>query len=214
MELCRRLLLVGLLLSPVAACSVGEKGSGTITTESRSVTGFSEVEVHGVIHLDLTLGAPHAVLLTGDDNLLPLVETKVVGDKLVIRSTRSISPSAPLVAKIEAPDVTLVGGSGAADLRVSNVDNGELALELSGAGKMQAEGKTSKLRLRVSGAGSADAQKMMADEVVVDVSGAATVDVGSPKTLAVEISGAGTVRYSGDPTIEKDISGAGSVKSR
>lgn len=213
MKLCRRLLLIGLLVAPIAACG-GEKGSGTITTETRSVSGFTEVEVQGVIHLDLRLGSSHAVALTGDDNLLPLVETEVVGDKLIIKSKRSINPSKPLVAKVEAPNVTLVEGSGAADLTVSNVDNEELALELSGAGKMKAVGKTGKLRVRVSGAGSADAQKMAADDIVVDVSGAATVEVGSPKTLAVEISGAGSVRYSGDPAIEKQISGAGSVEKR
>ncbi len=208
----RRWMLAGVLLTSIVGC--GENGSGAITTESRSVSGFSEVEVRGVIHLELTLGGAQTLSLTGDDNLLPLIETEVVGDKLIIKSTRNISPSAPLVAKVEAPDVTLVEGSGAADLRISHVDNRELAVELSGVGKLHVEGKTEKLRLRVSGAGSANAQQLAAADIVVDVSGAGTVDVGAPKKLAVEISGAGTVRYEGDPTIEKNLSGAATVMKR
>jgi hypothetical protein len=206
------ILIVAFALTGLACTGVA--GSGTAATDKRSVGAFSEVEVQGVIELELTLGAPHSVELSGDDNLLALLETVVEGDRLIIRSTESMRPKLPLIAKVAAPNVSLARGSGATKLRVDGVDNDELKLELSGAGKAQAKGKTKALTIDVSGAGNVDTKALAAASVKVNVSGAGEIDLSEPDELNVDISGAGNVRYGGSPKITKNISGAGGLTKR
>jgi len=208
----RRGVLALLLTAPLVAC--GEKGSGTISAEARPVAEFTEVSVSGVIELQLSMGATYSLELSGDDNLLPLVETTIDGANLIIRTTENVNPTEPLVAKVTAVDVTHVRGSGVANLNVNGVDNKAFAISISGAGQAKASGTTESLTVRVSGAGKVDTQAVAAERVDVKVSGAGTVDVSSPDELKAEISGAGKVRYSGDPKVSSDISGAGSVTMR
>jgi len=213
----RKTLLWTIVLVAVAltglACT-GVAGSGTVKSESRSVGGFTEVEVHGVIELQLDVGSAHSVELSGDDNLLPLVETVVEGDRLIIRSTKSMRPKQPLVAKVTAPDVTEVEGSGASKLRITGVDNAALTVKLSGAGTGEVAGKTEAFTADLSGAGTIDAEKLATKSVTVDVSGAGKIDLAEPDELKVDISGAGTVRYGGKPKISQSISGAGKLVKR
>ncbi len=206
------LLLVLIALSGLACTGVA--GSGTAARDTRSVGAFTEVEVHGVIELQLELGPAHGVELSGDDNLLSLVEAVVEGDRLVIRSTRSMRPDLPLVAKVTAPDVSVVRGSGASKLGIAGVDNRELKVELSGAGTAEVAGKTETFSVELSGAGTVDADKLTVQSVEVDVSGAGSVSLAEPEELTVDISGAGTVRYGGSPKITKSISGAGQLDKR
>lgn len=212
----RNLVIVVVVLSLVAlffGCQ-GVDGSGNAGSEARSPGSFDAVQVSGVIQLELTLGSAHGVELSGDDNLLPLVETSIEGGTLVIKTTRPVDPELPLLARVTAPDVRKVSGSGATKLHVSGVNNAELELELSGAGHIEAQGATKKVRIEISGAGDADATKLSAERVDVDVSGAGKVAVAEPKELDVDISGAGHVSYAGSPAITQSISGAGRLVKR
>jgi hypothetical protein len=197
-----------------AAGCFGKKGSGNAATETRAVGAFSEVEVRGSVTLEVSMGEAHRLELSGDDNLLPLVETTIEGSRLVIRPKQDVNPELPLVARVTTPDLKLVKGSGATEVSVRDVDNQALEVELSGAGKMAVAGKTGELTLRVSGAGSVDAKDAVAEKIAVHVSGAGSVEVGAPKELKVDVSGAGSVSYDGSPTITKHISGSGSVDKR
>jgi hypothetical protein len=209
----RSLLILLLLLAGLAGCS-GVEGSGTPATDTRTVSSFSEIEVHGVVRLELVAGKSPTLELTGDDNLLPLVETKVDGARLIVRNTETVRPELPLVVKVTAEDVSKVVAHGAVEVDASGLDNDAFELSLHGAADAKLAGKTKKLSLRVSGAAEIDAKGMSADRAEVNVSGAGDVHVAEPSELDVEISGAGSVSYGGDPKISKSISGAGSLDKR
>lgn len=53
-------------------------GSGTARTESRAVSGFQAVALAGAMTLVLRQGALEALELRGDDNLLPIIQARVV----------------------------------------------------------------------------------------------------------------------------------------
>ena len=65
----------------------GEKGSGKIVTEKRSLSGFKGVDVGGVFQVEITAGKEFAVEVETDDNLLPLIKTEVNNGVLEIEST-------------------------------------------------------------------------------------------------------------------------------
>ncbi len=53
-------------------------GSGKLQTEARNVTGFQAIATHGSVKLVLRQGAREGLELHADDNILPLIETRVV----------------------------------------------------------------------------------------------------------------------------------------
>jgi len=211
----RALFFLATLLCGVAlfACT-GEPGSGTAAEDTRTVSEFDEVVVSGALQLELSLGKKPALKLSGDDNLLPLIETKVEGSKLTVSSKKNLDPKLPLRLELSAKNVKRVALSGAGKINVEGVDNDALAIELSGAGDVLLKGKTKKLKIGFSGAGKADATGLSASSVSVSISGAGKVELGEPKELDVKISGAGKVRYDGNPKISQKISGAGKLVKR
>ena len=53
------------------------KGSGTVIIENRKLSEFHSVEVVGSIDVTITSGDNYVCNISGDDNIVPLVETIV-----------------------------------------------------------------------------------------------------------------------------------------
>jgi hypothetical protein len=208
----RSLLLLCALCLFVVGCGV--RGSGSAATESRAASGFTEVEVQGIIELRLTLGAKPSIELSGDDNILPLIETKVVGKKLIISSKESISPSLPLLARVGAIDIARVTVNGASRATVEGIDNDSFTFDINGSSNATAKGQTKSFAAEVNGASSINAEALAMDKATIDINGAGHIDVSSPAELDVSISGAAKVTYAGDAKITKHISGAGVLAKR
>ena len=87
-------------------------------------------------------------------------------------------------------------------------------VELSGTRDATLEGTVDELVLRLSGATKVDARKLTARAVVLDASGASSIELGSPATLDAKASGSTRVRYEGSPAITRDVSGSSSIEAR
>jgi len=192
----------------------GVPGSGVAKTETRDVGTFDEVEFVGAGRLEITVGKPSPLTITGDDNLLPLIRTTVRGTRLKIEPEKSINPKTSLVFKVNAADVKLLDCSGATKAIVTGVKNEAFKIDLSGAGLIKATGRTGRFELSLSGAGNVEADDLVAREVIADLSGAGKADVHATEKLKASVSGAGVVRYKGDPKVEQSVSGVGSVKKK
>lgn len=189
-------------------------GSGKEARETREVDNFTQLELLGVGRFEVTIGNLRPLEISGDDNILPLIETKVTDGKLVIRTMRSIRPVQPLLIKATASDLTAIMLSGAGEIAVTGIANDNLHAEVSGAGEVTLSGQTSNLVLTLPGVGSVDARELVAKAVTVDMSGAGRTDVSPVVSLHVTITGAATVTYSGEPTITQKITGVGKLKRR
>ena len=76
------LTLTALLLS---ACGIDVvTGSGHLATETRSVSGFDQVELAIRGELIITQGDQESLEIEAEDNLLDYIETTTYGDTLVI----------------------------------------------------------------------------------------------------------------------------------
>jgi hypothetical protein len=206
--------LGAMFLLGFALAGCGVAGSGTTTSDTRSVGSFSQIEVHGIIELSADQGGAPSLTISGDDNIVPLVTTTVIGNKLVIQTTGSIRPDLPLVARVTGVSLERAIVHGASKAHVENIDNDAFTLEIHGASSAELAGKTKKLVLEVRGAGSVDAKALAADAVTVDISGAGNADIAAPSELDARISGAGNVSYDGTPTLKQTISGAGKLHKR
>jgi hypothetical protein len=189
-------------------------GSGKEARETREISNFTQLELLGVGRVEVTIGNLRSLEISGDDNILPLIETKVTDGRLVIRTMRSIRPVQPLLIEATASDLTAIMLSGTGEIAVTGIANDNLHAKLTGAGEVTFSGQTSNLAITLTGVGSVDARELVAKAVTVDMSGAGRIDVSPVISLHGTITGAGTVTYSGEPTITQKITGVGKLKRR
>lgn len=191
-----------------------EKGSGKIATEQRDVKGFKGVDVGGAFLVEITAQSDFSVEIETDDNLLPLIKTKVNDGVLQIETEGRISPTEQVKIRISAPDIERLDVSGAANLTLKSVKNANLSVESSGASKIKLTGETAKFTLESSGASKVDADDLKTVSTNIDASGASRIEVNVSGDLTVDASGASHIVYSGKPSIHQKTSGASGVTEK
>jgi len=207
------LLVVALLMAGCPALN-GVPGSGHAATETRAVGEFSRVELSGAADVETSIGPVQSVEVTLDDNLLPLIETKVDSGTLRINSTKNYNTSLGLKVKIVAPSFEGFTVSGAANLHAVGLAGKTFSLNISGAGNADLQGSVDALEVHVSGAAKIRTFGLTAKQVKIDLSGAGNAQVTATESLDATVSGAGYVQYRGHPTkVTQNVSGAGSVEA-
>lgn len=189
----------------------GEKGSGNIITQDRDLRDFSAVEVGGVFQVEIVAQKDFSVQIEGDDNLLPLVETTVENGRLEISTTKRIKASKPIIVRISAPNIEELQASGASKVKIADLKNSALRVDMSGASKADLSGETSELTIDVSGASNVEAEGLNAVTASIEASGASKVAVAVSQDLKSEASGASKITYVGSPTVSKSTSGASKI---
>jgi hypothetical protein len=215
----RRLLISCLVLSSVLAAGCFGPvvtGSGKVITEPRNVSGFSAVSLDGSGRLVIEQTGSESLAITGDDNLLPYIESNVSGKTLTLgeKSGTNISPSKDIVFKltVKSLDNSDISGSGAAD--VKGVQGHALKIDISGSGEVSAEGAEDELNVGISGSGRYRGDTLRTKQARVDISGSGSALLAVSEKLDANVSGSGSIEYVGDPQIHQDISGSGSVRKR
>lgn len=231
----RALIVIGFLVSALLLAGVActtQQGSGTVTTESRDVQGFTQVQFEGLGTVLISQGDHESLEIEAEDNITPQIRTKVEDQTLKIDfRTMTLHPTEPIILRLTVKDLKALDLSGSADVRVSNLNTNQLALTIngsgtvkldglrvdvlkttvSGAGRINASGSATTQEIDITGAGeylAGDLQSKVAD---VDVTGAGKATVRVSDELNVHITGAGSVGYYGNPRVTQDISGAGMV---
>jgi hypothetical protein len=206
------LVLLGALT--LGGCSL--KGSGTPMTEERELEAFDEIELGGVFTLVVHVapGTTQKVVVSGDDNIVPEILTKVSGGELDLSIDHwMVRPDQPLEVEVWVASLTKIEASGASKIEVTGLHGENFELELSGASHSTLAGVVDRFELDSSGASKLDAKALQAKTVDVELSGAGDAEVWASETLDAEVSGAGKVRYWGEPaTVNRDVSGSGSVE--
>jgi len=198
----------------LAGCNVlnAEPGNGKAARQTRQVVPFHEVELSGSLVGDISIGPTQSVEITGDENLLPLVETEVRDGALRVHTTKNVRPKLEIAVHVVVPAVDAVSLSGSCTAKVQGQGD-KLALSLSGSGAITASGKVGELSIHGSGSSKVAAAALAAERVRVSISGSGEAEVTAATALDVEISGSGTVRYHGHPKVTKSVSGSGSVEA-
>jgi hypothetical protein len=213
----------------------GERGSGNIVTETRTVTTFTAIEVNYPAQVFITQGARESVKVEADDNFLPGLQTVVRGNRLEIfykvDSGKRINPTKPVKVTIVVKDLREVdfesagelsidglktdgldiSVSGAGNLKLNSITTKDLSVDLSGAGSTTASGTADNLNVVISGFGSFTGKDLHSQAADVNLSGAGSATVWVDDELDATISGAGSVNYYGSPNVTKQISGVGNV---
>lgn len=201
-----------LTCSGCAVLQPGIPGSGILQTEVRPATPFDQIEVGGISNVQVIVGEQPSVTVATDDNLLAHVETTVTDGTLKVRTRGAIHPRSGLNVHVTVPQLNSLRVSGAGEVQAHGISGDAVEMTISGAGSLTADGSVRHLRARVSGAGSADLQDLIAQSANVGVSGAGDAKVHALEALTANASGAGDITCYGNPLhVDKRVSGAGDV---
>lgn len=209
-------------------------GDGNVTREQRTVSGFTGVETHGSIDIEVTQG-DYNVKVESDQNIIPYILTEVVNGRLQVRfkdGFNSFSYTRAIVY-VAAPTLNafeihgsgningkgMINGNDPAEIEVSGSGNVTLALhcpglttETHGSGDISLAGETKDLSAGISGSGNVHAFDLKAENVKTTTHGSGDIETSASAKLDAEIYGSGNVTYKGSPQINTESHGSGSVR--
>ena len=209
-------------------------GSGVTMTETRPASGVRSVSLGVHARVELRQDGAEGLTITGDDNIVPLIETVVDNGALKIRWAGKGSYSASyqkleIVVTAKSIDGLTVGGSGkihaaqlaAGDLRatiagsgginIDQLDAKTLRVNIAGSGDLAAAGRVDQLDVTVAGSGDLKAPKLESRTAKVSIMGSGDATVWATETLNATVAGSGDVKYFGKPHVSRTVAGSGSV---
>jgi hypothetical protein len=210
-------------------------GKGDLRTETRNIGNFSGIDSRLSGNVSYAQGNEYKIELTAQQNVLDVIETPVIDNKVVIRFKNDVRVRShePITVKVTAPSISSIGLSGSGNVTaLSPITGNALYFKLSGSGNLSlpsvtttmleatisgsgniyiGSGNTITESLWISGSGNIDAQNVAAKSAITNTSGSGTIKLNASDTLKATISGSGSVFYSGNPIINTSISGSGRV---
>jgi hypothetical protein len=213
-------------------------GSGRVSTERRAASGFDRLSISGSFQVEIHQGSLESVELSGDDNLLALVETKVEGGpgaatlRIRPKDDVQLDPTQPLRLRIDLMRLSAVdlggagrvtapglhagrlgisiGGAGSVDL--AGLEAERLVVNIGGSGRVSADGRAEALAVNVGGSGDCSLARFVVEEAKVSIAGSGKVELNVSRQLSVSIAGSGQVTHTGAAVPQVSIVGSGRVQ--
>jgi hypothetical protein len=212
------------------------RGSGMVVERARSVAPFSKLRLEGPMDVQLAQAGSDAVRVSADDNIEPLIESRVEGDTLVLRLqpgagfTTRHSPRVQVDSKslqalvmngsgdvrIERfkGDSLAVTLSGSGDLRIGLLELRDFSATLHGSGDVHVSGRADTQTWALHGSGDVDARSFAGRAVKAQLHGSGDLDLGVCDSLDAQLSGSGDLSYAGRPQLRQSVSGSGDIGRR
>lgn len=192
-------------------------GGGPRVTDSRSVAPFDRIVVSSGLEIDVVPGDGRQVRVRAGEDVLDRVLTESRDGVLRLRvRDRGIvigpDPLGDARVQVAADDLRGVTIDGTGSVELSGLDEPALALDVRGAGDIEASGTVDRLTAEIQGAADADLAELATRTTRVTVEGAGDADLSVSESLDVTVRGAGDVSYRGDPEVRSDIQGAGDLR--
>ncbi len=213
----------------------GVIGSGSMAAETRTLGDFHIIDLSIPGEMKVTLGDSESISIEAEDNILPLIETKVSGGKLTVGSVpgKVIQPTKPIkytvttktldqlitgsLGSISAPTLNVkrfkaeINSTGSIELENLVADSLQVAINSIGNINIRG-GEVQQQTIDISSSGNYQAPELKSStaKVTIDSSGDAILWV--TDQLDAAINSSGSVRYYGDPKVKSEINSSGSIQ--
>jgi len=198
----------------VSGCMLGiasVQGSGKKATSERKVEPFTNLALDGSMDVVIGVGTDQNVVVEGDDNIVPLITTKVSSGTLTIDSESGFSTKVPLKVRITVPKLKGLTLNGSGSMLADGVSGKEFKAMLAGSGDMQVKGSVSSIDATLTGSGRIRMQQIPCESAKVLLTGSGDIEVSPTQQLDAKLTGSGRIVYFGFPNITKDVTGSGEV---
>jgi hypothetical protein len=208
-------LILGLALR-LARAEPPDSADSPQATQTRTVPAFHGVDLAGVLTVEVTLGKPASVTVSGDADLVDKVTTTVKDGVLVIHTPEHRRDhnrrNRRLHAAVTAPDLSSLAITGTGTLKATGIANDRLAIDVPGTGTLKLSGSTGALNVRLGGTGEVTGKDLAARDLVVDIDGTGSARLNATRSVEARITGTGSLDVHGHPSqVKKTVTGAGAV---
>lgn len=213
------------------------KGNGVLKSETRAIGSFTSLSSGGPMNVEISYGTSSSLIIEGDENILPYIETFVKNGtlKIKVKDLNSVSPRLKLKVQISMTTMNAIAqsgsgmitgkdqfnnngstnfnisGSGKIDLAFAKFDG--VNISMSGSGSIELKGEIDgDLDLHQSGSGFINCLNAPCDKVNASMSGSGTMKVNAAETIDAHISGSGQIYYTGNASISSHVSGSGHIR--
>ncbi|MEQ7153915.1 GIN domain-containing protein [Brevundimonas aurifodinae] len=189
------------------------------------------VAFEGGERLELDLPAD-VTYVQGDANTVEIVGPQSVIDRIRVQGSRIWMDNGPervtvrwdsdgidgwsdterVRITVTAPSVTTFDLEGSSDVKIRDYDHDTMAIDLSGSGEIEIDGRATALELDISGSGEADLSRLILTDANVAIAGSGEARLGPTGRADITISGSGDVELTQQPaTLNQSISGSGDI---
>ncbi|GAB5398781.1 MAG: hypothetical protein Aureis2KO_03660 [Aureisphaera sp.] len=180
----------------------GNKNMTTVTILTEENLVNLEMELYAKVFIDMSASSEY-VTITGDSNLIPLIDTEVVDGKLKLTQLDWIQPSQDIKISIGAPNLKRLQVGVHETVYIENVFSEDLNL-MALMGSIVAKGKVNHISLGIEN-GIIDASQLKASTVNVNIWGRGKATVNASEVLESKLSSSATLEVLGEPkTIKGD----------
>jgi hypothetical protein len=222
-----------LIATTLFSCKKDIIGDGPITTETRQVDSFSIIELQMNGNVYYRNDSVWKVEISAKESIHPVLETKVVNGKLVIRyhdgetydndESIRINVSGPRVSQFfttTSGNVHVVNDINVQNLVLNSKGAGNISLNGITAGAIHAESKQSgrisagsgtavSVDYRTEASGTIDLRYVSAKYAVARSKGSGDIRVKVSHTLEAKVLGSGWIFFQGWPSVDGTVFGSG-----
>jgi hypothetical protein len=193
--------------------------NGPLVSETREVESFDSIDMEGAAKLEITIGEPVSVHISGHEKAVRRIETRVSGNTLHIKGRARDwvirDNSSRLTLQITLPRLEKLELQGGNDVRLVGLRGGDTTIKAAGAANINGDGQLDQLTVRMTGAGHADLSKLVVADATVTVDGVGSVIVNARESLDATMNGVGAIFYTGTPSkVNTRMNGLGTIAQR
>lgn len=216
------------------------KSTGKMEINNRSISSFSEIELSDQINLHVTYSNELSLQVRAGKNLQKLIETKIIGNKLIIENKNKCNWVRSFKKKIDVflltPKLNRITYYGSGEINYLNnfiTDtllinmwnaSGNLNINVNadyiefkshtGTATISCTGQARELVAFMGGHGFIDTESTTCDKVFAVNLNTGILHVNALQFLNAEIAGSGNITYLGNPMIEFLDRGKGTLIKR
>lgn len=207
-------ILVSIFALTIVSCKgVQVRGSGNVISEDRDVSGFSKVSISGSGNLFIEQGDEESLTIEAEDNILPLITTRVSRNTLTIKINQGTPTEVPNYY-LKVKDLTSISTSGYGIVSCPSLNTDSLVIKSSGSGNITLAGTVTSQDIESSGSFKYYAEDLKSNSCVIDSSGSGELIINVSDDLNVTASGSVKVTYIGSPSITQKTSGSATITSK
>ena len=192
----------------VSSCSITKnmgnaqvKGDGNLASEMRKLSNFRAIEISiGYDKIRVNCSQKPSILISGDENILPLITTRISKGVLKIESDSTFETKADSEIIINIKSLKDFTFDGVGKTVIDNLNEDKFTCNINGVGSCELKGKVESFYVSVNGVGSVNARELIADDVVASLNGVGSVKLYAKNSLNASVNGIGGLTYFGNPT--------------
>lgn len=188
----------------LTGCFEKLEGSGQSSTEHRDIAGVRNISISSAGTLHISISDTESLTVSGDDNILEIMETTHIGDSLLIEPSIPdvfINPKSPLIYDIQVKSLEDLNISGKMHVTVTGLYNQNFNLTSQGLLDIYLQGQSDNMGLVQSGVSNLDAKDLTIDTLNIDLTGSADVAVSVTSAINGSLAGVSKLTYFGGPVL-------------